>query len=162
MLFIFGAKYLYLVIIAVAGSYFLMQARGAQKQIALLGAILLPLTYLAAKIAGMIYYNPRPFVQTGIASLIPHVADNGFPSDHTLICAAITLLIYAFHKKLAIGLGVLTILVGLSRVAAGVHHLVDVLGSLLIALAVFIVIKQWVMPLVTKSKLYKKYLPQNR
>ena len=135
-LFIFGAKYLFIAVIAIAIYYSIKQPRAVQKKIAIFGVSVLPLSYIAAKIAGLFYYDPRPFVQTGIAPLIPHVADNGFPSDHTLICAAIAAAIYPFNKKISVLLWALTVLVGLSRVFVGVHHVVDIIGSVAISMMV--------------------------
>ncbi len=132
-LFIFGANDLYIVIVAVAGIYFLMQPTKTKKQMIVFGIISLPLTYIVAKICSTLYYDPRPFIAEHFIPLIPHAADNGFPSDHTLISAAITAVIYQFHKKTAIFLAACTIIVGVSRVYVGVHHPIDILGSIVIA-----------------------------
>lgn len=84
--------------------------------------------------ARALYFDPRPFVEGQFEPLIKHVADNGFPSDHTLLLAAIASVITFYDKRYATILWVITLVVGLSRVYAGVHHLLDIAGAILIAL----------------------------
>ena len=88
-LIIFSAKYLYLLVIAITVLFFIKQPRDIQKQLLIFGIITLPAAYIIAKLAGFLYYDPRPFIQGGFTPLIPHAADNGFPSDHALLSAAI-------------------------------------------------------------------------
>lgn len=112
---------------------------------AFVGAIL---AEVLAKIAGAMFYNPRPFVQGHFQPYFAHGNDNGFPSDHTLLAAYLALLVWRYDKKLGYGLGVIALLIGLSRVIAGVHHVVDIIGSVIIAalavyLAGLIVHKLW-------------------
>jgi len=145
-LIIFGAKYLYLTVIVIGAFYFLKQPRVRQKEMAVFGAVSLPLAYIVAKIAGYFYCDPRPFVQTGIAPLIPHIADNGFPSDHTLICAAISAMLYFFNKKVSALAWIVTLIVGFSRVYAGVHHAIDIAGSIAIAIITAWIVKKYFMP----------------
>ncbi len=132
---IFSAKYLYLGVIAIAAGYTLLQPREKQKQIVLFAIISLPLAYIIAKLGSAFYYDPRPFVVGQFTPLIPHSPDNGFPSDHTLLTAAISSVLYAHSKKVGATLWMLTLAVGISRVAAGIHHPVDIIGSIVIAAA---------------------------
>jgi undecaprenyl-diphosphatase len=78
------------------------------------------------------YFDPRPFVQGNFTPLLPHAADNGFPSDHTLLAAAIAFATFHFNKKLGLFLLLLAILVGVARILAGVHHVADIAGSIII------------------------------
>jgi undecaprenyl-diphosphatase len=93
-------------------------------------------TLLAAiiltKIAGALYYHPRPFIVEHIQPLIPHGSDNGFPSEHTVLGASLTALIYFYNKKLAAAALILTIAMGAGRVWAHVHSPIDILGGLVI------------------------------
>ena len=68
-------------------------------------------------------------------ALIEHTPDNGFPSDHALLAVTVGAIIYTQNQlvgSILIGLGVL---VGISRVLSGVHHTLDIMGSIAIALA---------------------------
>ncbi len=139
-LIIFGAQYLYLVIIAIAVIYFFIQPRLRQKDIALFCLFALPLMYIGLKISASLYFDPRPFVIGHFTPLIAHTSDNGFPSDHALLTSAISSVIFFFNKKVSGGLWVLTILVGISRVMAGLHHTVDIVGAMTISIIVAFVV----------------------
>lgn len=132
-LFIFGAKYLFLLAPIIALVWFIKLPRNQKKRVAVFGAITIPAIYLAAKLGSLIYYDPRPFVAGNFTPLIPHKADNGFPSDHTLITAAIASVVYYFNKNASTAIWWIAVMVGISRVYVGVHHPVDILGSMVIA-----------------------------
>jgi len=135
-IFIFGAKYLYLFAIAAAIIYFFKQPKAIRKEIAVLAVIALPAIYLVAKAIAFFYYDPRPFVLGNFTPLIPHAADNGFPSDHTLLAAAFAAIFYPFNKKFSVLLWLLTLFIAVSRVYVGIHHFIDIFGSLAIAIVV--------------------------
>ena len=99
-------------------------------------ALTLPLTFIVSKIGALLYFDPRPFVVGHFIPLIPHEPDNGFPSDHVLLCASIAAVVFPSNKYLGIVLLLLTLMVGVARVHTGVHHAIDIIGSLVIALAV--------------------------
>jgi len=137
ILIIYSAKYLLFVSAAIAFLYFLKQSRERRKEIIVFALVLLPLSYAAAKIISHFYFDPRPFVAQNFTPLIPHAADNGFPSDHTLLGTAIAFAIFHFNKKTGLLLFFLALLIGLARILAGVHHAADIAGSILVVLAVY-------------------------
>ena len=137
---IFIAKYLLYICAAIAVIYFLKQSRQKQKEMLIFAVILLPLSYIIAKIVGHFYFDPRPFVLGHFTPLIPHVPANGFPSDHTLFGAAVAFAIFHFNKKLGSPLLFFAILIGFSRILAGVHHTADILGSIIIAGLVYLLV----------------------
>ena len=137
IIIIFIAKYLLFVSVAIAVLYFAKQPRAKQKEILIFSVILLPLSYIAAKLVSRFHFDPRPFVQGNFTPLIPHMPDNGFPSDHTLLGAAIAFAVFHFNKKLGFLLLYLTVLVGVARVLAGVHHMADIAGSIVIVGAIY-------------------------
>jgi undecaprenyl-diphosphatase len=141
-LIIIGAKYLYIASIVVAIIYVLREPRKEQKRILILTIVSLPLVYLVAKIGSLIYFDPRPFVVGNFTPLVSHVADNGFPSDHTLLTSAIASVIYMSSRKTGIVLWIVALLVGLSRIAAGIHHPIDILGSIIISLIVIYLVNK--------------------
>ncbi len=69
-----------------------------------------------------------------VQPLITHAADNGFPSDHTLLTMTIASILFLYNKRLGIVLAILAVIVGYSRVLAKVHHPVDIFGSIVIAI----------------------------
>ncbi|MDQ2741497.1 MAG: phosphatase PAP2 family protein [Chloroflexota bacterium] len=87
------------------------------------------LSFLGAQIAAALYNDPRPFVVGHYRPLIAHVADNGFPSDHSLLAAAIVAVV-AFARWLwTLPFVLLGGIVEAARVGAGLHHPIDVVGS---------------------------------
>lgn len=92
-----------------------------------------PFTYILAKISGVFIHDPRPFVVEHIKPLIAHAADNGFPSDHTLLTSVIASVIFAYNKKLGMVLFAISIAIGGARVLAGIHHPLDIVGAMVIS-----------------------------
>jgi undecaprenyl-diphosphatase len=92
----------------------------------LLGVLLL-------KLASTLYYDPRPFMNSGILPLFKHAADNGFPSDHTTMSALIAFVVLAFSRKIGAAMIVLACLIGAARVFAHVHSWIDIIGGLAVA-----------------------------
>ncbi|HET8575387.1 MAG TPA: phosphatase PAP2 family protein [Candidatus Paceibacterota bacterium] len=132
---IFGAKYLIWIALffaaLVSGAWFYQTRRWHCIFEAISAAVL---AFILSRVAQMFFYNPRPFVSEHFVPLIPHVPDNGFPSDHVLLLAVVALLVWRISRKWGMVLLLTAFLVGISRVAAHVHHSVDVAGSLAIAL----------------------------
>ncbi len=156
-LIIFSAKYLYFFEIGIAAIYFFLQPRGKQKSIILLSAIFLPLAYIVAQVIATFYFDPRPFVVGNFTPLIPHAPDNGFPSDHMLLTSAIASVLFVYDKKIGALTWLIAIVVGISRVYAGIHHLTDIVGSAIIVIVSMYVAKKYILPQVAKTRLYKRY-----
>lgn len=79
--------------------------------------------------------RPRPFVEFGIAPLIPHAPDSSFPSDHTLVGVALVGALSFRVPRVGVWLLAWALVVGMARVAAALHHPSDILGSALLALS---------------------------
>lgn len=134
MLVIFGAEYLIWPVVGIALIWFLKQSKEKQKKVFLFAFLCLPITYAAAKFISLFYFHPQPFVTGNFVPLIPHEPDNSFPSDHTLLSAALAAVIYPFKRNLSIVLWISAVLIGASRILAGVHYFVDVAGSMAVAI----------------------------
>lgn len=140
ILFIFGAKYLFLISVVLLMIVFLKSEKLKKLEIIRFGLLSLPLTYLAGLLARSLYDNPRPFVQRNFTPLIEHAPDNGFPSDHVLLVASISVLLTAFNPRIGAISWVITIFVAISRVYSGVHHVIDVITSILLSILAGVVI----------------------
>jgi len=118
----------------------------------------------------MFYFHPRPFmVPTGML-LIAHLPETSFPSDHTTLMFAISLMFVTFRELRGTGviLFVLSLISGLARVYAGLHFPFDIAGSLFLALfsiGLLLSLKQYLIPINrilivyyedTVNKLHKK------
>lgn len=130
---IFLAQYLHIVIIAGTLLFAFLQKRPVQIRMFLLASLSLPLTLLAARVAGYIFNDPRPFAALHFTPLIPHAADNGFPSDHALLGFALGMLVFRFNRTWGTVLCLLAMVLGLSRIYVGVHSPLDILGSFLVS-----------------------------
>jgi len=83
------------------------------------------------KVAGTLYSDPRPFTLPPYPEpLIPHAADNGFPSDHSSAAGLIATAIALRHRWYGALLAIAAVVLAWSRVAAHVHHVQDVVAGL--------------------------------
>ena len=93
--------------------------------------------YLLAKLLGAAYQptDMRPFELMGVSAGASYLDNPGFPSDHALFTAFLTLAVWfeTGKKKLSIVLGILTLLVCAGRVLALVHTPLDVIGGVMVA-----------------------------
>lgn len=134
-LFIFGAKYLFLLACLIGLLWFRRLPKEKKKEAIVFALIALPTIYVVSRIASLLYLDPRPFVAGHFTPLVPHAPDNGFPSDHTLLVSAIASIMFPFDRKTSAVVWVIAAIVGISRVYVGVHHPIDVVGSAVIAMA---------------------------
>ncbi len=84
-------------------------------------------------LANHLYFDPRPFVALHFTPLVPHAPDNGFPSDHTLLVSAVAMIGTLWNRRLGMALWILAILVAIGRVYVGLHHVLDVIASMVFA-----------------------------
>jgi len=132
---VFGAKYLFVFVVLVFCWGWLKANRSYKIQMA---AAIIAAGIVAAildKIAGKLYYDPRPFVTHHITPLVAHAADNGFPSEHTLFTFTVAAVLYFYRPRLSYLAFGLALLVGISRVAAHVHSPIDIIGGLVMGIA---------------------------
>jgi len=85
------------------------------------------------KLGSAVYFDQRPFVTEHIAPLFPHAADNGFPSDHTLLSMLLAMCVLFYRWRWGVVLVAITLALGVARVEAHVHHPIDILGAVVFA-----------------------------
>ena len=151
VLIIFCSQYLlYLVGLGVL-IYWLTLSRSAKLTIAIYGLITGITAFILAKIGSALFYNPRPFMVEHVTPLFSHAADNGFPSDHTLLTASLALALFTVSKRWGIVFMLLAVIIGGSRVLANVHHPIDIIGSIVFAALgymVAVIVGRKIVPLV--------------
>ncbi|MGC1418514.1 MAG: phosphatase PAP2 family protein [Acidimicrobiales bacterium] len=132
-LIIFVGKYFFILSLVFVGAYWL-RARVPVK-IGLAGRVIVggALAAVLAVLAGHLHYDTRPFVTHHLVPLIPHAADNGFPSDHALLTAFLGFTMLLYSRALGAVLLVIAVLVGAARVAAHIHNPQDIVASFVIA-----------------------------
>jgi undecaprenyl-diphosphatase len=134
-LIIFGAKYLILAVVLLWIMAWLQASRHHKKQLVWAAITAVILAAILDKIASKIYYDPRPFTTHHIQPLVSHVADNGFPSEHTLFGVTVAVALIFYRPKLGSAALILALIVGVSRVAAHVHSPIDIVGAALIGVS---------------------------
>lgn len=94
-------------------------------------------SYLGAKLLGSIWQPEqlRPFEQMGVDPGAAYLNNPGFPSDHALFAAFLTLAVWygTRNRKLTLAMAVMTLLVCIGRVLALVHTPLDIIGGLAVA-----------------------------
>lgn len=154
---IFAARYLVFIAIALAAAILAVRLWRRPRLYLLRWAIavglLLVLSYGVAQLGAAVYNDPRPFTISRLPSLIPHAPDNGFPSDHALLAAALVAMVALVDVWWSLLFVVLAVLVDWARVGAGLHHVIDVAGSsafvalaALAAIRIAAIIVQWIAP----------------
>lgn len=93
--------------------------------------------YLVAKLLAAVYQpsGERPFEILGVKPGASYLQNAGFPSDHALFSAFLTLAVWfeTRRKGLTIILASLTVIVCVGRVLALVHTPLDVIGGVVVA-----------------------------
>lgn len=117
---------------------------------AVAAVLVLLISYLLAVIGGAVYNDPRPFTTSHVRPLIAHAADNGFPSDHALLAAALVALVALVDVWWALPFVVLALLIDWARVGAGIHHVTDVIGAS-VFVAVALIVAAAVTPLLLRA-----------
>ena len=133
-LYAFAAQYLFLSVplaILLVGWQLLKERRRSYAVQVIATGIL---AVVLAKLSKHFVDSPRPFVVGHFTPVIHATADNGFPSDHTMLSATLALLIVLVNRKLGLAALGVALLVGSARVALGVHSPIDIVGSFAIAL----------------------------
>lgn len=130
---VLSAKYLFLISFVVTGIFFLSLSSKDRIKMLFVGILSGVISLILLKISSVFINDPRPFVINHVIPLIPHAPDNGFPSDHTLITMWLALVVFLNNRRIGIALIVISLVVGISRVMALIHHPIDIIGSIVIA-----------------------------
>ncbi|HEY1043645.1 MAG TPA: phosphatase PAP2 family protein [Telluria sp.] len=118
----------------------LMWLRGTPevRAIALRAALAVALALLVNGMLAVVWFNERPFVLGLSENVLNHDADSSFPSDHATIMFTMAFVLFSCAPTRVIGawLTVAALATALARVYVGVHFPLDMIGALLMALAV--------------------------
>jgi undecaprenyl-diphosphatase len=84
------------------------------------------IAYIISHFIKDFFAHPRPSVPH---PLLTPLDPYSFPSGHTSFAAALGFAMYTFHKRSGIILLILALIIGASRVLAGVHFWYDIVGG---------------------------------
>ena len=93
------------------------------------------LALLVNQAVGLAWSHPRPFMIGLGHTLIPHVADSSFPSDHLTLwwSVAVSFLLQRGLRRVGVALALLGLPIAWSRIYLGVHFPLDMLGAIAVA-----------------------------
>lgn len=84
----------------------------------------------------------RPFVELqNVIALVPESAYSSFPSGHATFYMALAVAIYLYHKRAGYIFIFFTLIIGLARIAVGVHYPIDILAGFIIGIFIPILVK---------------------
>lgn len=129
------ARDLVFAVFAVALAWWLLALQRRQLRAATLFVVNLVVAFALLLVASHAFIEARPFVTWHLTQLMAHAADQSFPSDHTTAASAIAFGFILFARRWKLGMALLAaaLLIGFSRVFAGVHYPGDILGGVAIA-----------------------------
>ncbi|WHQ45992.1 undecaprenyl-diphosphatase [Alcaligenes faecalis] len=90
---------------------------------------------LINQMIGLVWQHPRPFMMGLGYTLIPHVADSSFPSDHLTLLWAVsfTFLMHRRTRAMGAALALLGLPIAWARIYLGVHFPLDMAGAAMVA-----------------------------
>jgi len=91
---------------------------------------------ISSEILKVIFFILRPFDKYPEVSNLFYATGYAFPSGHSTFFMALAFSIYFLHKKVGIVLIICAILIGTTRVMAGVHYPVDILGGYVLGIMI--------------------------
>lgn len=94
------------------------------------------LTLGAVEVLRHLFPRARPYACYGFEPLIGHDCSGSFPSRHSASAAIIALAAGSLAPSLGVALGLAALLIGATRVLAGVHFPRDIAAGFLLALAI--------------------------
>jgi undecaprenyl-diphosphatase len=136
---VFLGKYLTYLIFAIFAWYVLRAHRAGHVKevlygycVALAGAGIARI--FVAESIRLFYHHPRPFIALGVPHLLTETSYS-FPSGHTIFLFALATGVYFVNRRFGYFLYAAGLVVGLARVAAGVHYPSDIIGGIILGIA---------------------------
>lgn len=140
---IFLAKYL--IVLLPVGLVTLWLAGGRDRESAVHGLLGVGLVLLINFVIGLAWAEPRPFVAGVGTNLLPHAPTSAFPSNHASLMFTSAFVLMGMAARTPRLLGRLLLICALpvcwARIYLGVHWPVDMLGGLLVSIAVALIMR---------------------
>ena len=139
---VFAARYLVFLFVPLLGVLGYGRKRLAWRRTAYDAATAALVVMVVANLIGMIIDRDRPYVaSTDIVQLIPApLTAHSFPSGHTSVAFACAAAIVLGHPALGLLAMVMAAIVGLGRVAVGVHYPSDIIAGALLGILCAIIV----------------------
>ncbi len=124
------------------GLWFVGSSRAIRQkhQLGVIAALIaMGLSSWAVQISNGLYFRPRPFVDLNVSLLFYRPTDSSFPANSAAAAFAIAAAVWGFNRRVGACLLALAGLYGFSRVYAGVHYPLDIVGGAMIGVVVAVV-----------------------
>ncbi len=102
---------------------------------------------ILTEIIRQIYDRSRPFEVLDVPAMLEESMSGAFPSGHSVAIFSIFLMVLLMNKSRwswIVGAGV--VVVGIARIAGGMHWPTDILGGFALATIVFLILYYWILP----------------
>jgi len=100
------------------------------------------IAWIVSEIIKYLFQSPRPFIMLNdVTPLFMHGGMDSFPSGHSAFFMALAVSLFFSHKKIGVLFIFFALLIGLARVASGVHFPIDVLCGFAIGVIVAFFVK---------------------
>jgi undecaprenyl-diphosphatase len=135
----FGEYLIYLVILFVFWHAYRMWRKGGLKDLVPYAEASVSVVFARGILEPFIhlfYDRVRPFIALSLSHNLIIDAAPSFPSGHTIVMFALATSVYFYDRKFGWFLYVCGILIGLGRVAGGVHYPSDILGGAVLGIIV--------------------------
>lgn len=90
------------------------------------------IAWCVATLLKFVFQANRPYLTLRDVEPLISKTDYSFPSGHATFFMALAVAMYLSHKKAGYIFIVLALLIGLARIAAGVHYPVDIIGGFIL------------------------------
>lgn len=85
----------------------------------------------------VVFQEPRPFLaMPNVTTLINIIPFGSFPSQHATIFSALATIMFIYNKKTGVWFILFCLLIGISRIVAGIHYPSDILTGFFIGFTV--------------------------
>ena len=129
-LIVFAAAY-FPFVVAILAFWYLLFHRKSLRQFVLV-FLTAGIAAIISKFLKILINTPRPeFILPDVQALFAKTS-YAFPSDHATFFMALAFAIFFLHKKAGYVFMLFALLIGLARIAAGVHFPIDILGGFIL------------------------------
>lgn len=133
---VFIANDLPWILIAFTAVY-LIFLKKSPKRFVMLSIVVLLSAAVTEFLKWIVFNQPRPFIALPDVTQLINIASFGsFPSQHATIFAALATGMFIYNRKVGAWIVFFSILIGLARIASGIHFPADILTGFLIGFLV--------------------------
>lgn len=100
------------------------------------------IAYVVEYVLKSLMPSPRPFLYfENLKPLFVHGGMDSFPSGHAMFFGALAVSLYFFNKKLGYLYFIVALIIGLARVASGIHFPVDIFFGYIFGIIIAVIFK---------------------